>query len=219
MKENSRKLLVALLVLALLASLWGCAAPAPAETSSVESGPSGQLTSEPGPEPTAASKSDPQAIGDDGPEETGEDPAGTADAEDPDNANPDSGPYYYDPEDPDNVNPDLDVGPSDYEREQNNLKAMMEEASIEEMCGQLYLYDGSLVGLTPVLEIYGPVDAMSSDPSYPLHIWCSYQNDAGEVVARRVIYCSVDQKKADGSCSLSPLTFGEWDGGETPLIK
>lgn len=145
--------------------------------------------------------------------------AEAADAqEDPDNANPDSG-SYYDSEDPDNANPDLDIGPSDYEREQNTLKAVMETASIEEMCGQLYLYDGSLAGLTPVLEIYGPVDAMSPDPSYPLHIWCRYQNHAGEVVARRVIYCSVDQKNADGSCVLSLLTFGEWDGGDTPLIK
>lgn len=63
MKKNCRKLLIVLLVLALTASLCGCAAPDPAGTSSEENSPSSQLASEPEPAP------DPQTVEDDGSED------------------------------------------------------------------------------------------------------------------------------------------------------
>lgn len=118
-----------------------------------------------------------------------------------DNENPDSGPV---------VNPD--IGPADYDREQNNLASMREVALIEETFQQLHSQDPRLTGLTPILEKYGPVSALTpGETTTPLHVFYRYVNDAGDTVAFRVIKCYVNQR-ADGSHRLDFLSFEEWDG-------
>lgn len=117
-----------------------------------------------------------------------------ADAEDPDNANPDSGPV---------VNPEIGIAGA----EGSSRKEYFDyEPQVDEICAQLYLYDERLTGLTPVAYGYGvnPGETL-------LDIPCHFENDAGEEVAWRFILCSITPE-GDGTYSLTLLDFIEWDG-------
>lgn len=101
-------------------------------------------------------------------------------------------------DDPDNEKPDIPV-------------SLLIQPLLEELCGQLYLQDEALTGLTPFLAGYGPAYAMDPDSPDPLHGRCLYLNDEGKAVTCRVLYCSVNQD-ADGNYSLTLLSFEDWDG-------
>lgn len=120
----------------------------------------------------------------------------------PDNANPDSGPV---------VNPDIG-----WEHGGRGPEPEFElDPLLREIFGQLYLRDKALTGLTPVLSSF----TTYYDGLTPISVEgiCDYENDAGEEVAHRIVYCTVTQK-ADGGYSLTLLAFKEWNGVEDTLI-
>lgn len=189
MKENCRKLLMALLVLALLASLWGCGAPAPAETSSEESGPSGQLASEPEPAPAP----DPQTVEDDGSEDADEDPADSAEEQD-----------LADGEDADaDLRSDTEIPEIGW-----NYGTVYPSDSIVIPLLQ-EIADQYADGLTAVLR---NMDCGNYDGDMPKDVTAlfAYQNEAEEIVTFRFFRCS-GTRTEDGEHRLTVDSVDEWD--------
>lgn len=193
MKENCRKLLAALLILALMASFCGCTAPAPAETSSVESGPSSQPVPEPVSEPAPAPAPDPQATEDDEREGAKEDAADIAEEEDIAADEVSDAELRSDAETPEIGRNYTTVYPSD-----GIVIPLLQEIA-----------DQYADGLTAVLR---NMDCGNYDGDMPKDVTAlfAYQNEAEENVAFRFFRCS-GTRTEDGEHHLTVDSVDEWD--------